>query len=158
MDKIVQETFGNRLRVRVCGLCLSQDKLLLVNHAGLRQGPFWAPPGGGMEFGMSAEANLVNEFREETGLTVAVGPLLFVTEFMNLPLHALELFFQVTITGGALRKGHDPEMPPGHQLIQEARFMDMGSIDALPDDHKHGAFKLAGRASAIGGLNGYFRI
>ncbi len=158
MDKSVQETYGNRLRVRVCGLCRLNESLLMVNHAGLRDGPFWAPPGGGMEFSQSAEANLVREFREETGLEVRVGKLMFVTEFLRPPLHALELFYEVTVTGGRLATGQDPEMEPTRQLIQEARFLTTEEMDVLPAEAKHGLFGRVPTSGRIWELNGYFRI
>lgn len=158
MDKSVQEIYGNRVRIRVCGICRKEDRLLLINHVGLTDGAFWAPPGGGMEFGDSAPQNLVREFKEETGLEVEVGMFLFATEFIRPPLHAFELFFSVEVTGGTLKAGHDPEMPASSQLIREARFMSSEEIDALPMGEKHGAFGLAVGSGRIGELNGYFRI
>ncbi len=158
MDKSVQEIYGNRVRVRICGICQVEDRLLLINHSGLADGSFWAPPGGGMEFGQSAKENLIREFKEETGLEVEVGTLLFVTELVRVPLHAVELFFSVKLRGGALKTGHDPEMGTAQQLIQEARFMTFLEIDALPLAAKHGAFGLVLGSGRIGELNGYFRI
>lgn len=130
----------------------------MVNHRALRIGPFWAPPGGGLEFGCSAKDKLMQEFKEETGLDIQVGPQVFVTEFIHPPLHALELFFGVTVQGGSLRTGHDPEMAGSEQIIQDVRFLTFDEIDALPAEEKHGAFGLVGRAGEIGGLNGYFMI
>lgn len=155
LDKSVQEIYGNRVRVRICGICEEAGRILLVNHAGLSKGPFWAPPGGGMEFGESAVEALEREFLEETGLRVSVGPLLFVTEFNQPPLHAVEMFFRVTATGGVLKTGSDPE----HLVtIQEVRFLTTTQIDALPADAKHGLFSRAASSGQIGALNGYFRI
>ncbi|MGD1843339.1 MAG: NUDIX domain-containing protein, partial [Thermonemataceae bacterium] len=100
--------FGNQLRVRVCGICVQDNQLLLVKHQGLQQGYLWAPPGGGMQFGESAETCLVREFEEETGLQIAVEQFLFVHEFLRPPLHGIELFFTVTVKQGTLRIGYDP--------------------------------------------------
>lgn len=111
-----------------------------------------------MEFGHSAQENLIREFKEETGLEVEVGRLLFVTEFVRQPLHAVELFFSVTAQGGTLKVGSDPEMGSAQQLIQQTRFMTFQEIDALPLTAKHGAFGLAEGSGKIGELNGYFRI
>ena len=158
MDISVQEIYGNRLRIRVCGICVVDDSILLINHSGLNEGPFWAPPGGGMEFGHSAQENLAREYREETGLEVQVEEFIFATEFIRDPLHAIELFFSVRPTGGALQAGHDPEMAKSKQLIQEARLMTFQQIDALPLPMKHGAFGLSAGSGRIRELNGYFRI
>ena len=90
----VRKLYGNRLRLRVCGLYREADQLLMVRHRSI--GPtdtFWCPPGGGSQFGETATEALVREFLEETGLEVEIGNMLFVNEFMQPPLHALELFF-----------------------------------------------------------------
>ena len=109
MTDVVHQTFGNQLRVRICGVCVTENRILLVNHSNIGNGDFWAPPGGGMQFGESAEACLKREFLEETGLIVEMGDFLFACELINKPLHALELFFTVILTGGRLKKGFDPE-------------------------------------------------
>ena len=111
-----------------------------------------------MDFGQSAEMNLVREIREETGLEAEVGRLLFVTEYLHPPLHALELFFEARITGGTLITGRDPEMGTGDQLIREARYLSPGEIDELPPEARHGLFGLVPTSGRIGELNGYFRI
>jgi 8-oxo-dGTP diphosphatase len=144
--------------MRVCGLCWRADKLLLINHSGLQEGPFWAPPGGGMEFGQSAEQNLTREFREETGLVVRVGRLMFVTEYLQPPLHALELFFEVEVIGGDLITGSDPEAAKEDQVIHSVQYLTVSEIDALASAEKHGAFHRVTSAGQIRELNGYFRI
>ncbi len=158
MDKSVQESFGNQLRVRVCGLCWQGDRLLLVNHSGLRTGPFWAPPGGGMEFGLSAGENLVREFREETGLIISVGRLAFVTEYLETPLHAMELFYEVDVVDGSLAAGSDPELTGSKQIIQGVRYMTMDEIDSMAPESKHGVFGMVPTSRQIRELAGYFRI
>jgi len=100
MVDTVQALYGNRTRIRVCGLCIANGSILLVNH---KMGPsqiFWAPPGGGLEFGEDCRQCLQREFMEETGISIEVGELLFTTEFLSPPLHAVELFFEVRAAGG----------------------------------------------------------
>jgi 8-oxo-dGTP diphosphatase len=126
-----------------------------------------------MEYGSAAAANLEREFREETGLEVRTGRWMFATELIQPPLHAVEFFFEVTIIGGVLRTGFDPEMGPSTpsrdlrdqtsgrrpgQLIEEVRFMSFTEVDALPPVARHGAFQLIPGAKNIGTLNGYHRI
>lgn len=111
-----------------------------------------------MEFGQSAEMNLAREIQEETGLEAEIGRLLFVTEYLHSPLHAVELFFEARITGGTLITGRDPEMETGNQLIREARYLSPKEIDELPPEAKHGLFKRVPTSGRIGELNGYFRI
>jgi len=156
MNSEVGNFYGNRLRVRTCGICIQHDALLLVNHHGLYDHHFWAPPGGGMAYGESAIDCLVREFKEETGLIVEVGQLAFCAEVFHPPLHAVELYFFVKAIGGDLMTGRDPETTT--QVISDARFMSWKEIDALDRQHLHGIFRKLNRSEEIVGLNGYFTL
>jgi 8-oxo-dGTP diphosphatase len=132
------QAFEDKLRVRVCGICLQNNALLLVRHQGLYEGrDFWAPPGGGLTFGETVQQCLVREFREETGLEIKAGRFLFVNEFLQPPLHALELFFEVQPTGGALLQGTDPELAPDNQLIAEVTYKTFPQLNTIPLNEKH---------------------
>jgi 8-oxo-dGTP diphosphatase len=154
MTPEIEKTYGNRIRVRVCGLCWSDEKLLMINHIGLNATSFWAPPGGGIEFGSSATENLVREFREETGLIVEAGNFMFGCEFIHSPLHSVELFFKVNRIGGTLMVGTDPELP----IIKEVRFMDANEIRGLEPTEVHGIFRLATTSSDFDSLRGFYTI
>ena len=157
MDKTVQEFYGNRVRARVCGLCWEGEKLLLVNHYGLYDHDFWAPPGGGIEFGQSARDNLERELREETGLEGAVGEFQFACEFIHGHFHAVELFFAVNIKGGHVFKGTDPETGV-KQIITEVRYLSIEEINGMPEKNKHGLFREAKTGEKIRTLKGYLKI
>src|SRR5262249_53274627 len=154
----VQEFYGNRVRLRVCGLCWRNDDLLMINHQGLYGHDFWAPPGGGVEFGEAMEESLRREFVEETSLAVEIGDQRFVCEFIKPPLHAVEVFFDVVSRAGQVSTGRDPEMGKSAQIIKSVRFMSMGEIGNLPDSHKHGVFRFARTAAQLRALTGYFKI
>lgn len=154
MDPSLSELYGNTVRIRVCGVCWGDDSLLMVNHRGIMPGHFWAPPGGGVAFGESVDDCLRREFLEETGLEVHVGQFLFACEFIRDPLHAIELFFEVGISGGALQKGDDPEFP----TIEDVRFMSIEEISALADEHRHGIFRIIPSPGDLKTLTGFFRI
>ncbi len=130
--------YAGKVRLRVCGICLQGDKLLLVRHQPtINNAAFWAPPGGGLQFGESVEECLVREVREETGLTTRVKRFLFVNEFMEPPLQAVELFFELEVVSGELSKGSDPEASEAEQLIEEVAFLSLDNIRQIPLSDKH---------------------
>jgi 8-oxo-dGTP diphosphatase len=150
------EKFGNRIRVRVCGLCYEGDNLLLINHKKLYDHDFWAPPGGGIEFGESVENALKREFLEECQLSITVGKFLFACEFLNPPLHAVELFFAVEAVGQP-KLGHDPELG-SDQMLHELRLWSPAELLKLDANHRHGIFKITAEPSGIRQLHGFYRI
>lgn len=157
MHSEIGKIYGDRVRVRACGLCWrDSNSLLLINHKRLTKGDFWAPPGGGVEFGQTCPEALKREFEEETGLIVKVGKFLFVSEFIRPPLHAVELFFDVTIEGGELRKGFDPEMTAQHQIIEDIRFVPFENILRMPREERHGILSHFDSAGALKNARGYF--
>lgn len=132
--KNIENTYGNRLRVRVCGILIENNQILLVKHkSNTLSGVFWAPPGGGLEFGETTEDALKREFLEETRLEIEVGDFLCVNEYLKAPLHGIELFFYVTKIGGKLQKGLDPELELDNQIIEEIKFV---SLADLSNDYK----------------------
>jgi 8-oxo-dGTP diphosphatase len=150
----VARVYGNRIRIRVCGIYLKNDSILLVNHASVGPEGFWAPPGGGLEFGESLEETLVREFREETGLEVTVGPFLFGCEFINEPLHAVELFFRIEKSDGEVIVGTDPELP----IINDVRWMDLNELKALKNGELHGILRNINNLEELLKFNGFYRI
>lgn len=107
----VIKTYGNRLRIRVCGILRIQNGILTVGSTLEKEDTiFWSPPGGGLEFGESLTDALKREFREELNITITVGDLVCVHEHLELPLHAVELFYEVTSQEvDKMRLGIDPE-------------------------------------------------
>ncbi len=152
----VVKLYGHRLRLRVCGLYRQGDRLLMVRHRGISAtDTFWSPPGGGAQFGETAPEALAREFREETGLLVEVGELLFVNEFMNPPLHAMELFFAVRAIGGTIGLGLDPEMSADRQIISDVNLLTFDEIKAYPTDEVHTLFQRCSSLDEVFALRGY---
>lgn len=154
MQPEINKLYGNKVRVRTCGLCWRGDDILLVNHRGITSGSWWAPPGGGVGATESVHERLQKEFSEETGLTVSIEKFLFCCEFIRKPLHAIELFFEVKITGGALLKGQDPELP----IIEDVQFMSPTEIANIPSESLHGIFALVRSVDQLKTLSGFFTI
>jgi 8-oxo-dGTP diphosphatase len=158
MASEIEKTYGNRVRVRVCGLLTSDSGLLLINHQMRADKDFWSPPGGGLEFGESARSCLKREFEEETALIVEVLDFRFTTEFIRPPLHAVELFFTVRQTGGSLKRGFDPEMRATDQIIRNVEFLSWEQIGKLDLEAVHGIFRKVSDPRQIIGLKGYFEV
>jgi 8-oxo-dGTP diphosphatase len=157
MENEVHAFYGNKIRVRVCGLCQAHDKILLVNHNSITKTNFWAPPGGGLNFGESAEECLKREFLEESGLQIEVGNFLFACELIRHPLHALELFFKVSPLTFHLKTGTDPE-PGSPSIISEAKFKSWEEVQVMPSDEIHGIFSYVDHPSKVELLRGYFKL
>ncbi|WMJ73475.1 NUDIX domain-containing protein [Cytophagaceae bacterium ABcell3] len=158
LNKEIEKVFGNKLRVRVSGICIKDDKILLIRHSSLGpKGILWAPPGGGIHYGESAKETLKREFLEETGLKVEVNEFLFVHEFMEKPLHAIELFFKVTILSGEVALGTDPEMTQNNQIINEVVFLSFEEIKKKDPLIFHHVINLCGSTEEILNLRGFIR-
>ena len=138
--KSVKEVFGDKVRIRACGLCYKEDAILLVKH-NIDGQALWAPPGGGVEFGESIEGTIIREFREETSLEVKLGNFLFLHEFISKPLHAIEIFYKINSYSGELALGSDPELID-HNIIVDVGFFNQHRISQLPDSHLHHMLKI----------------
>lgn len=157
MDAIITETFGNKLRLRASGILIKDNTILLVGHKRLgREELLWAPPGGGVQFGEELSLCLQREFREETCLEVEIGGLLFVNEYLEPPLHAVELFFEIKDYKGLLQVGVDPEMPETQQIIKEVKFVPFQEIKAQPSIY-HSIFTEVDTLEELKNLKGYHK-
>jgi 8-oxo-dGTP diphosphatase len=152
----VKDLYGGHIRVRACGICVAEGKILLVNHAMYGpDGSFWSPPGGGILFGETAQQAVKREFKEETGLVAEVGPLLFFNEHIADTLHAIELFFEVKSFEGELTKGIDPEFSSHEQIIKDVRFMNWQEISQYRADQLHSLLSKTDSVEGILRLNNY---
>jgi ADP-ribose pyrophosphatase YjhB (NUDIX family) len=85
------------IRIRVAGILVKDSRILLVRHE-KNGNSYWLLPGGGMEFGETAEEALVREFKEEVGLDISVGKLILVQDSIppNRHRQVLNLYFLVS--------------------------------------------------------------
>jgi len=149
----------NKIRVRVCGILEEDGALLMIKHVGIgTEGVLWSPPGGGLEFGENAESRLIQEFAEETGLQIEVNDFLFVNEYVQPPLHAVELFFKVRRVGGDLILGMDPELSEENQIIQEIKFLTYSDLEKIPAKQVHNAFNSMKSNKSITELRGFVKF
>lgn len=116
-----------RLYIRVTGLLIEADRVLAVEevHETYTQ---WCLPGGKLEYGETVVQGLAREIREETGLEVAVGELLYVTDrFRSRGNHDVDLCFAVHLVGGNVEERQASD--GGGEIIGDVRLI---PIDDLP--------------------------
>lgn len=115
-------------------------------------------PGGGMEYGEDITETLQREFHEETGLIIEVGRFLFVYEYLNPPLHAVELYFEVHQAGGTLTTGIDPEVHEDSQHIMETKFVSFSELRIMDSAVKHEILRMVESGKDLLNLSGYFKF
>ena len=131
-------------RVRAAAIVVEGDSVLLVKHQG--HGPddgyvWWVPPGGGVEGEESLEQCARRETLEETGLSVELGNIAYVREFIEPGYHHCEIFFLATSYAGSVVTGENPEigvLDVAH-AIDEVRFVhrsEMEGMDITPGELK----------------------
>ncbi len=121
------------IRIRVAGILVKDSKILLVRHE-KNEKSYWLLPGGGVDFGESAEAALVREFQEEVGLSIRVGKLVLVHDSIppNRHRQVLNLYFLVTADKYDIKVTQDA-------VLKDAAFYplsEFGGMTVNPDVKK----------------------
>jgi ADP-ribose pyrophosphatase YjhB (NUDIX family) len=158
ISKEIESKFGHHLRSRVNGVLIENEKILMVKHLMGNGREFWSTPGGGMIYGTTAKDNLKREFLEETGLAIEVGDYLFVHEFLDPPLHAMEHFFTVNCNEGIAVLGKDPELSQDNQILAEIRWMSLKELHSLEKNSLHRVFWGIKSLSELVLCKGYFNF
>ena len=112
-------------KVRITGILVEDDNILLLDQD-VTASRHWSLPGGALEPGETIEQCLIREMKEETGLDVAVGDLLYICDRIHGGNHVVHLTFLMTRKGGLLKRGYEPE--PGANQIRDVRMVPLGEL------------------------------
>ncbi|MFE3601336.1 NUDIX domain-containing protein [Streptomyces sp. NPDC059142] len=113
------------MHTRVTGIVIEDDRILLLDQD--TDGPrSYSLPGGKVEDGETLEQALIREMREETGVDVEVGRLLYLCD--NVAAHVVHITFEARRVGGqvgAITEGADT------RPIREVAFVPLGDLPGL---------------------------
>ena len=117
-----------RPRIRVAGILIEDDKILLIQHQ-KNDKKYWLIPGGGNDWGESTKEAVIREYKEETNLDIKVDKFLFFSETISpdKSRHVLNLFYSVH------RENRDDKvMRLGHEaVLADLKFFGKDEIKKL---------------------------
>lgn len=121
-----------RFRPAAYGLLIHEQKILMTHS---RFTGLWDFPGGGVEAFESMAGGMAREFREETGLEVNPGDLVYVAEgyiaMFGHPFHSLRFYYACHLADEARdHLAHDPGE------VTELAWWGLGDV---PYDQMHGS-------------------
>lgn len=108
-----------------------QNRMLMVKQKH-EEREIWMVPGGGIEEGESSIDAAAREIKEETGLDIEVGKLIWHVEEVSQRGQRFVNFFTGRIVGGELELGSDPEFDEKNQVLREVKFMSREEIEEIP--------------------------
>lgn len=116
---------NNRPRVRVAGILIEDDKVLLIEHT-KNDRSYWLLPGGGVDWGESIEEAVKREFLEETNLAVEIENFLFISETLapDETKHVINLYFRVKRISGDLLLGEEA-------VLSDLKFFTLEEIQKI---------------------------
>ena len=85
-----------RPRIRVAGILIEDNKILLIQHHKNNK-KYWLIPGGGNDWGETTKEALIREYKEETNMDIEVDGFLFFSETISpdKKRHVLNLFYKI---------------------------------------------------------------
>lgn len=102
---------SKNIRIRVSGIIIEDNKILLIAHKKNNK-TYWLLPGGGVEFGESLKDALEREFKEELDIVIEPGDVFFVSDSID-PAdkrHVVNICFCCQIKNGKISLGKDKRL------------------------------------------------
>jgi ADP-ribose pyrophosphatase YjhB (NUDIX family) len=128
------------VHIRVTGVVIEDDRILLLNQD-TGSGRAWSLPGGKVEEGESLGGALVREMREEAGIEMAVGRLLYVCDYLPGGIHIVHVTFEAKRTGGTVG---DVTEGADTRAIRGVEFVKLADLPSLGFTEKFGQLAMAG--------------
>lgn len=119
---------AKKLRVRVAAIIQNEKGEILLIRQQKKKKDYWLLPGGGIEFGETAEQALERELKEELNIELSKQTFLLLNENIDPKgkKHLIQLIFL-----GEMRDGVVPRIPKKEQAIQEFRYFPISEIASL---------------------------
>jgi 8-oxo-dGTP diphosphatase len=123
--------------IRVGAVVERDGDLLLVRHQKPERDPYWVLPGGRLEPGETIPECAEREISEETGLSARFSGVLYVSEFLRVGRHTVDVTVMMAVEEGEeALLGSDPEVTPGSEpTLRELRWVEVDElreIELLP--------------------------
>lgn len=113
--------------IRATGVLIEEGKVLLVKQD-ITATRHWALPGGRQEAGETLDQCLVRELKEETGLDVAIGDLLYITDRILPESHIVHITFLTRRTGGTLLT--EDELRAKKETVHKAEMVPLDRLES----------------------------
>ncbi len=119
-----------------------EEKRVLMVRQRHEDKDIWMVPGGAIEEKENSHQAAIREVKEETGLDVEIGKLIWhVEEVSENRGQRFVNFFLGKICGGTLELGYDPELLGQEQVMKEVRFVsreELKKLDNVYPDYLRG--------------------